>query len=94
MKCAGVKHDAGKVQWQFLPFGEVEDVARVTDFGARKYAPDNWKHVPNAKERYFSAAMRHLVAWRTKEKNDPETGHSHLAHACCCLLFLMWFDKQ
>lgn len=91
---AGDKHDTGKVQWQFLPWGEVEDVARVTDFGAKKYAPDNWKHVPNAKDRYFSAAMRHLVAWKSGEKSDKETGLSHLAHAVCCLLFIMWFDKQ
>jgi len=28
------------------------------------------------------------------EKNDPETGLSHLAHASACLMFLIHFELQ
>jgi hypothetical protein len=51
-----------------------------------------WQKVPNAKERYFAALMRHLTAWWDGERADPESGLHHLAHAGCCLLFLIWFD--
>lgn len=90
----GRKNDNGKVRWQFLPWSEVEDVARVTDFGATKYAPENWKIVPDATNRYFDATMRHITAWKKGELIDSETGYHHLAHAACCLLFLMWHDKR
>ena len=90
----GKKNDSGKLRWQFLPWCQVEEVARVMDFGARKYAPDNWQKVPDARNRYFDAAIRHIIAWRGGEKKDPETGYHHLAHATCCLLFLIWFDQK
>lgn len=88
----GRKKDNGKLRWQFLPWGQIEEVARVMDFGADKYAPDNWQRVPDARNRYFNAAMRHLMAWWSGEQQDPETEKHHLAHAVCCLLFLMWFE--
>lgn len=61
-------------------------------YGANKYAPWNWQRVPDAREQYFGAATRHLVAWRRGELLDPETGLPHLAHATCNLLFIAWFD--
>ena len=33
-----------------------------------------------------------IVAYANGEKIDSETGISHLAHAMCCLLFLLAFD--
>lgn len=55
---------------------------------------DNWQHVENPRERYYDAAMRHLYAWFNGESKDLETGESHLAHAICCLLFLLWFESN
>lgn len=85
----GVKYDAGKDPWHLLPWDEVTTVVRVLAFGAAKYGADNWKHVDNARDRYFSAALRHLVSWRQGEVVDPESGQPHLAHAVACMLFLM-----
>jgi hypothetical protein len=90
----GVKHDAQKPRWDLVPWSELADVVDVLTDGASKYAPDNWKRVENAQERYFAAALRHLTAWREGVKNDAETERSHLAHATCCLLFMAWFDKE
>ena len=55
---------------------------------------NNWVNVPDAKTRYYDAAMRHLDAWHRGEVNDEESGLPHLAHAACCLLFVMWFDGK
>lgn len=55
---------------------------------------NNWMFVDNAKERYSDAALRHFTSWLSGERCDEETGKSHLAHCVCCLLFLMWFDKE
>ena len=91
---AGVKHDSGKPRFSLLPLKQIETVVAVLEFGARKYAPGNWQKVENPRDRYFDAAMRHVFAWRNGEKLDPETQLPHLAHAVCCLLFLMWGDDQ
>jgi hypothetical protein len=92
-KPTGRKDDQDKARWDLLPFGSVAQVVDVLTYGAKKYAPDNWQKVPNPKGRYVAAALRHLSAYAEGEKVDPESGKPHLAHAVCCLLFLMWFDK-
>lgn len=88
----GTKLDAGKQRWSLFPPSVLAAVLRVLEFGAAKYSVDNWKKVPDHKSRYYDAAMRHIQAWWAKERDDPESGESHLAHAVCCLMFLMWFD--
>jgi hypothetical protein len=90
----GQKHDAGKPRWELLPWREVGQVVDVLTQGALKYEVDNWKHVEPLRERYTGALMRHFTAWAQGEKKDHESGLPHLAHACCCLLFLMWEDNQ
>jgi hypothetical protein len=88
----GVKFDNNKAQWSLMPWKALSQVVDVLTYGAKKYAPDNWKKVPNARQRYVDASFRHLTAYVGGEKNDSETGMSHLAHAMCCLLFLLAFD--
>lgn len=88
----GVKFDYDKPQWSLMPWKALSQVVDVLTYGAKKYAPDNWKKVPNARQRYIDAGFRHLTAYASGEKNDSETGLSHLAHAMCCLLFLLAFD--
>lgn len=90
----GKKFDGGKPMWDLIPLKTVGKIVDVLTFGANKYAPGNWKLVPNAQERYFAALLRHLEAWQSGESNDPESGLSHLAHAGCCLLFLLWFEDD
>jgi len=88
----GVKFDQEKPQWTLVPFKAFDHVVEVLTIGAKKYAPDNWKKVPNARQRYIDAAFRHMSAYAGGEKLDAETGKNHLAHAVCCLLFLLAFD--
>lgn len=90
----GVKGDADKPQWSLLPIGPITAVVKVLTFGAKKYSPNNWVHVKDKKDRYYSAALRHITAWFGGEIKDPESGHHHLAHAVCCLLFLIWVDQR
>jgi hypothetical protein len=90
----GVKYDNDKPQWSLMQWGALTEVVDVLTYGAKKYAPDNWKKVPNARQRYIDAGFRHFTAYAGGEKHDSETGMSHLAHAMCCMLFLLAFDKD
>lgn len=88
----GRKFDAGKPQYSLLPLKALEEITEVLTAGAIKYERDNWKYVPDAQNRYFDATFRHLISWRNGEQLDPETGKNHLAHAMCCLMFILERD--
>lgn len=85
----GVKYDSEKPRWDLLPIEPIEQVVGVLTYGAKKYDDENWRKVANQRSRYYAAALRHIVAWWKGEKLDPESGYHHLAHAMCCLIFLM-----
>lgn len=90
----GRKFDGGKLQYGLLPPLALKETVRVLTFGAEKYEPDNWRRVPDGARRYFDAAQRHLWAYREGERYDPETEVNHLAHAICCLMFMLDLDEQ
>ena len=89
----GVKHDLGKNPLDLLPFGALEDVGRVLEFGARKYSAWNWSK-GMMYSRLIAAALRHIFSFAKGEDKDPETGISHIAHALCCLLFLQEYINR
>jgi hypothetical protein len=86
----GIKHDDGKLPLELLPLDAVEEIAKVLQFGAKKYAPNNWRG-GFVYGRVFGALLRHLFSWWRGEDKDPETGLSPLAHAGCDVLFLLHF---
>ena len=90
----GVKYDAGKLRWSLIPNDVMTDYIKVLEFGAAKYSENNWKYVDNGNTRYYDATMRHMEAWLQGENVDQESGISHLAHAMCCITFLMWLEKN
>ena len=94
MTTIGRKYDSGKPEFSLLPPWALESVAKVLTFGAEKYDVDNWKHVSNGEYRYRNAALRHINDYVKGEKTDPESGCNHLAHAICCLMFILDADES
>lgn len=90
----GVKADIGKPRWSLLPLGAVRQIIEVLEYGVKKYSEDNWRAVPNAHRRYYDAALRHLTAWWEGEPYDSESGLAHLAHAGCCIMFLLAIPER
>lgn len=92
---AGFKDDAGKtLAGTLADFAmALEQVAEVASFGARKYTRTGWVSVPNARERYYDAMWRHLLA-SAHEPTDPESGHPHLAHVAWNILAVLELDKR
>ncbi len=97
---AGLKHDQGKTRFDLYPLEAYEGCAKVLTFGANKYTPEGWRTVPDAKNRYYAALIRHLNAQKMYTDNggkglalDDESGLPHLDHAQCCLVFLRELSK-
>ena len=91
---AGRKDDQEKNRLDLIEPEFIEGVGKVLTFGADKYEPNNWQKVEDAEDRYYAAALRHLIAWRKGEKTDPESGLSHLYHVACNIMFLQHFEKE
>lgn len=89
-KKPGKKFDQNKVPMELVPLDAVSEIAKVLGHGAKKYGANNWQHLDNAQKRYLGATLRHLTAYQKGEKKDPESGLSHLAHAGCNILFMLW----
>jgi hypothetical protein len=88
----GVKHDEDKPKFSLMKPDALMEMVAVLTYGAKKYSPDNWKLLGNARQRYFDAANRHLWQWYGGEERDPESGLHHLAHAMSSLMFLIQMD--
>lgn len=93
-KPVGMKNDQDKNRLDLVEPEFIESVGKVLTFGAQKYEPNNWQKVEDAENRYYAAAMRHLMAWRRGEKIDPESDLNHLDHVACNIMFLQHFDRE
>ena len=90
----GRKNDQGKNRLDLIEPQFIEGVGEVLTFGAAKYGPNNWQNVEDAEDRYYAAALRHLMAWRRGEVVDEESGLSHLKHAATNIMFLLHFETS
>lgn len=92
IKATGKKYDGGKPRLDLLSSKALVAIAEVMTFGATKYGDNNWRGGIKW-SRVFGALMRHAWAWWSGEDKDKETGLSHLAHAGCCIMFLLEYES-
>lgn len=84
-----LRYNQGKMDWSLVDFKSLEPMVEVLMFGAEKYSPDNWKNGLPIRE-IFGSLLRHLIAFKDGEDNDPESGKSHIGHAMCNLMFISY----
>lgn len=87
-KLSAKKQDLGKPPISMISRTALEAEAYALAFGAQKYDAYNWRKGFKW-SRLIDSAMRHLIAFNDGEDLDPESGLTHLAHARCCLAFLL-----
>ncbi len=88
----GKKFDNGKPPLGLVHGIAITEIAKVLDFGAKKYDRHNW--LKGMKwSRVYDALLRHTYAWIGGEDKDSETSLSHLAHMGCCIMFLIVYEK-
>ena len=94
LACDGnmAKADKGKVRPTLVPPALVMAVAKVREYGCKKYKdPENWRKVEP--QRYKDALYRHFLAYLSGEKYDEESGLPHLWHMACNIAFLIEMEK-
>ena len=88
----GIKNDQGKPRLDLISPIALEELAKVLDFGSKKYDTWNWSK-GLAYTRVLAAILRHTYKYVSGETIDPETGISHMAAVMCNAMFLLHFEK-
>ncbi|MEP3248073.1 MAG: dATP/dGTP diphosphohydrolase domain-containing protein [Sneathiella sp.] len=83
-----------KTPLHLIPPIAMQAEAEVMGLGEKKYGAFNWRGHTVSASVYYSAAMRHLLAWYEGEEEDPESGQSHLAHVRACMGILLDADAN
>lgn len=88
-----IKADAGKPQLTLVPRQIIFDIARIREYGLKKYGEkESWKRVEI--ERYRDATFRHFMAYLDDPHGvDEESGLPHLSHLACNIAFLCELEK-
>jgi hypothetical protein len=90
----GVKYDQDKVDFTLIPPYALLAVAKNLTAGLKKYKErDNWKKVPEAKERYMKALYRHLEAIRRGEIFDPDALEPNTTHMSAVIANAMFLQE-
>lgn len=87
----GLRYNEGKIRWDLLPFDALNEVAKVSTYGATKYAPRNWEKGLSWSS-CFASFMRHFYARCTGEIYDPESQCLHTAHMAWNALAILSFE--
>lgn len=90
---SGARFNSTKTKWSLMPLHLLKEVVDVWEYGAVKYAAWNWaKGMPWSVP--YECILRHLFRWYWHgERNDPESGKSHLAHIICNVMMLMHYER-
>lgn len=90
MNHPGLRHNENKLPWELLPIKATEELLKVLQKGAIKYAPRNWEKGLSWSDTAASA-YRHLAAFMSGEDYDKEDGLLHVAHLMANATFLAQF---
>lgn len=71
---------------EFVHFNSLKPMVKVLEFGALKYAPDNWRKSMDKRE-LLNSLLRHIADLVDGEEFDKETNLPHIGHIMCNAMF-------
>ena len=86
-------YNQGKLRYSLLYYPAVEEMVKVLEHGAEKYAVDNWK-LPMSKEDNLNSLQRHLKEMFVGNDFDDESGLSHAGHLMIRAMFYYYHLKN
>lgn len=89
----GERKNDNKTQFSYLDLESMEDMCKVLEFGAKKYARDNWKKGFPVSS-IIDSLMRHLNEIMKGNLIDQESSLPHYAHIQCNAMFLAFTLKN
>lgn len=89
----GLRYNTNKLKWSLVDFKSLEPMVKVLEFGATKYAKDNWKKGMPVSE-VMESLLRHCFAMLAGEEIDPESGEQHIGHIQCNAMFISYMMNE
>jgi integrase len=87
-----LRHNEGKPQWHLVHFPSLIPLVKVLEYGAQKYAPNNWKKGA-PREQYLDCAMRHLAELMEGKEMDEESKQHHMGHVMAnAMMYVYHYD--
>jgi hypothetical protein len=85
------RYSDGKPQLSYILHfpTSVTCLGRIMEYGAKKYAPMNWKKGGKPDQEYLDSCLRHLYIWMRGQQYDEESGCNHIGHAIWNLMALL-----
>jgi hypothetical protein len=86
-----------KDDWSLVPWGPMKLVVRAFMSGNNKPGRqrDDWKQLPEWRDRMFMKIMRHLMEWYVGgSTRDSESRIHPLAHLICDALIALWHSMK
>lgn len=90
----GQKDYDGKPMIHLIDNDAIIGMAEVLTHGAQKYEPNTWQNIENPIDTHYDALMRHILAWKNGEIDDPESGFSHIKHVLTNAMFLLHHENR
>jgi hypothetical protein len=85
------RYNNDKLVWSLADFDSLDEMIMVLQYGANKYAPNNWKKgLPYTET--CDSLFRHMKYFLNGEDIDSESKLPHTGHILCNAMFLnyMW----
>lgn len=74
------RYNEGKARWDLIPMYALDEIAKVYEYGTKKYDDHNWRKGLEWNKGCAASLLRHLSAWQDGEDYDPESGLPHDVH--------------
>ena len=88
-----LRYNKGKSQWSLVDFKSLEPMVEVLEFGARKYAKDNWKKGMPVSQ-VIESMLRHTFSLLSGETHDKESLIHHIGHIQCNAMFIAYILRE
>ena len=87
------RYDAGKIPYHLFPLDAFEEICKVMQFGAKKYAERNWEQGMSW-SRVARSMFSHFIAMCRGEQNDEESNLPHAAHMAWNAIVLLAYTLR
>ena len=87
------RFDAGKIPYHLFPLDAFEEICKVMQFGAKKYAERNWEQGMSW-SRVARSMFSHFISMCRGEQTDPESNLPHAAHMAWNAIVLLTYTLR
>lgn len=88
-----LRYNKGKLRPTLIDYNSLTPLLQVLEYGANKYATDNWKN-PMDLRSILDSLLRHAHALSSGEIHDKESKLQHIGHIMANAMFFSYhFNK-